>query len=272
MSTWSERLNATVLGSGSRWVVLGHGFGADQGSWRQQEQALLGQGLRVLRFDLAGATPGTQQAFHHDRHASLFGFAEDLLMLLQELDVRQAAYVGHSLGAMVGMLAANGQPGLFDRIVSIGASARYIDDPAGGYVGGLSQGQADVLLGELATNYTAWANGFARSMIGDQASGVAASDFAATLLGLRPDIALTVLRAALLADHRDDVRALRVPLYVIAASDDPAVPADASRWLAEHGHARRLMTVQVHGHLPHLTAPQAVTQALLECLRDAGDA
>lgn len=263
---WVERLAATITGHGERWVVLGHGFGTDQRSWHHQAQALERRGLRVLRYDLAGATARTQPAFDPDRHRSLFGFAEDLAMLLEELGVRDASFVGHSLGGMVGLLAANGLPGVFERLVCIGASARYVDDPASGYVGGLSDQAVRDLLAHMGSNYIAWANGFAASMVGSGGPHLDAPQFTRSLLRMRPDIALIILRAALLGDHRADVDALRTPLYLIHASDDPAVPAAAANWLAEHGRAQRLTVVDARGHLPHMANPQPVTDALLDCL------
>jgi sigma-B regulation protein RsbQ len=270
--TWAESLNATVCGNGSRWMVLGHGFGTDQTSWGAQLPDLLRDGRRILRYDLAGATASTQATFHAERHRNLFGFAEDLLMLARELGVTDAVYIGHSLGAMVGMLAANAQPGLFSRVIAIGASARYVDDPDDAYVGGLGRGEAEAMLAGMSGNYVAWANGFARAAVGEQGAGFGASEFTDCLLALRPDIALGLLRATLLSDHREDVRRLDTPLYVIAADPDPVVPAPAARWLAEQGRARRLLWIDAHGHFPHMTQPERVAEALRECLRDPDDA
>ncbi len=270
--TWAEGLNATVRGSGARWMVLGHGFGADQSSWDAQLPGLLGTGRQVLRYDLAGATPHTQAWFHPERHRNLFGFAEDLVMLAQELGVSRAVYVGHSLGAMVGLLAANAVPGLFSRVVAIGASARYVDDPDEGYVGGLSRAGAEALLAGMGADYVAWANGFARNVVGARGAHFGASEFTDCLLALRPDIALGMLRATLLSDHREDVRRLATPLYVIAAQRDPVVPVSASQWLAEQGRAKRLLWIDAHGHFPHMTTPEPVAEALRECLSDPDDA
>ncbi|MBU6513440.1 MAG: alpha/beta hydrolase, partial [Betaproteobacteria bacterium] len=85
-------------------------------------------------------------------------------------------------------------------------------------------------------------------------------------------IALGMLRATLLSDHREDVRRLRTPLYVIAARQDPVVPQPAARWLAEHGRARRLLWIDAQGHFPHMTEPGRVAEALRACLQDGGDA
>jgi sigma-B regulation protein RsbQ len=270
--TWAEGLNATVHGNGGRWIVLGHGFGADQTSWDAQLPGLLRPGTRVLRYDLAGATAHTQARFHPERHRNLFGFAEDLVMLTQELGVSQAVYVGHSLGGMVGMLAANAVPGLFSRVIAIGASARYVDDPDQGYLGGLSRAGAEGLLAAMGADYVAWANGFARSVVGARGADFGASEFTDCLLALRPDIALGMLRATLLSDHREDVRRLATPLYLIAARSDPVVPVPASQWLAAEGRARRLLWIDAHGHFPHMTAPEPVAAALRECLPDPDDA
>ena len=271
-TTWADRLAATSSGSGARCVVLGHGIGTDQNSWQPQAEALVRAGMRVLRFDFAGATPRTQALFHSARHSSLYGFAEDLTMLMGELDLRDAVYVGHSLGAMAGILAAAASPGLFRAVVAIGASACYVDDPSTDYVGGYSRADVDAVFELLRSNYVAWANGFARSMVGSDGPHLSASEFTRALLGLRPDIAQAMLRATLLCDHRDEMRALRTPLYMIHATRDPAVPESAARWLARHANARRLVLIDAHGHLPHMTTPCPVAQALLQCLEDAFDA
>ncbi len=270
--SWAEGLHATVSGQGSRWVVLGHGFGTDQSSWDAQMPVLLDAGLRVLRYDLAGSTPHTRAVFHAERHRHLFGFAEDLVMLARELGVSDAVYIGHSLGAMLGVLAANAVPGLFSRVVAIGANARYVDDPDEGYVGGLGQGQAEAMLASMSTDYVAWANGFARSVVGTPVPRFGAHEFTDCLLALRPDIALGMLRATLLSDHRQDVRSMITPLYLIAAATDPVVPVPAAQWLAAQPSARRLLWIDAQGHFPHITAAEPVAEALRQCLQDRADA
>lgn len=266
MHALAHLFSAHVTGTGPRTVVLGHGLGTDQTCWAQHVGTLVAAGYRVITFDFAGATPHTEDVFVSGRYHSLNDFAGDLVALLQALDVHNASYVGHSMGGMVGLLAANGSEGLIDSLILIGSSARYADDPDSGYVGGFSQqGIAQTMLA-MEQDFAAWVNGFAPVVVGTPSREFTADDFTRYMLSLRADIARAAIRAAYVSDHRQDVERLTTPLWVLQTEADVAVPLSAARWLAEHGRARELIMIPTRGHLPHLTATDAVNQALLRCL------
>ena len=269
-TSWTHRLNARVRGDGPRTLVFGHGFGTDQRCWDAQLLELQ-DSYRVITLDFPGATPHTLGAFDPTRHGSLFGFAEDLCMLMDELQVSRATYVGHSLGGMIGILASNGSDGVFDSLITLGTSARFVDDPSTDYVGGFSQQDMDSMMAAMRSDYEAWANGFASLMVGDANPYLSGIEFTHNLLSLRVDVARAVLDSALQSDHRGDVRALDTRLFVLNTRDDPAVPLQAAQWLARHGGASQVLELDARGHLPHLTAPRLVGAALHECLRAITD-
>jgi len=261
-----EPFNATQWGKGAKTVVLAHGFGTNQHCWREQRNMLLALGYRVITFDFAGATPTSMSTFNPLRHQTLYGFAEDVIMLLDSLAIRHAIYIGHSMGGMVGVLAQNGNPELFDAMILLGASARYIDSPGEGYIGGFQQHEIDNLLQSMQSNYAVWANGFAPLVVGQATSYLSHLEFTHNLLQLRPDVAHAVLKAAFLSDHLHDVIQLKTPLYVLQTKIDHAVPIAAAQWLAQHGQACQLIEIQAEGHLPHLTTPDLVNSAITQCL------
>lgn len=258
--------DAHTTGSGSRTVVFGHGFGTDQTCWQHQVDAVVAQGFRAVTFDFAGATERSRAAFQPGRHRSLYGFAEDLVALMAALQIRGATYVGHSLGGTVGAIACNGDPGVFDSLVMLGSSARYLDEPATGYVGGFSQQNIDLFLATMQHDFAAWANGFAQFVLGEADRPLFAPDFSRRILTLRPDIAVATLQAAFLSDHRHDIAQLRVPVQVLQTAVDGAVPLEAAQWLATHSRARDFTVIPTEGHLPHITAPDSVSAALLNFL------
>lgn len=262
-STVMERFNARRLGEGPV-VVLGHGFGADQTAWHSQVDALRQQGYACVLFDFAGATEHTLPAYQSGRHNSLYGFAEDLVTLLRGMKVRDALYVGHSLGGMVGLLASNGEPGLFRAMCLLASSACYIDDPETGYVGGFTRGQIAQLQASMLQDYTTWANGFAPMVVADPERPLLALEFTRRLMLLRPDMAVKVLSAAFLSDHRPDVEKVAVPIRVLQTEFDPAVPMAAARWLAAHARAERFEVIPTLGHFPHWTAAAEVNASLLD--------
>ncbi len=264
-----RRFNPRVWDGPGQTVVFGHGVGTDQTAWQQQIEVLCAAGYRVVAFDFAGATPASAAHYSPLHHKTLYGFAEDLLVLLHTLELTGATYVGHSVGGLIGILAAVAEPRRFQALVTLGTSARYLDDPASGYVGGFSREQVEGMLQAAADNYTSWANGFAPHIVGDQNPYLSSTEFSQRLLALRPDIVHATLSALMLSDHRGDVEQLTTPLSVLQTRQDYAVPWSAAQWLADHGQARHLIEIAANGHLPHITAPEEVNQALMHCLAKA---
>src|SRR5690348_13622623 len=111
--------------------------------------------FRVVLFDHAGsrANPG---AYDSQRHSSLDGYGDDVLEILDGLGLDDVIFVGHSVSAMIGVLAAKRAPERFDRLVLVGPSPRYIDDD--GYVGGFEAADIDELLANLESNYLGWSS------------------------------------------------------------------------------------------------------------------
>jgi len=229
------RYNVHVHGSGDQTVVLGHGMGTDQRAWDRQCPALAAAGCRVVTFDFAGTTAGTAQYFNAGRYRSMYGLAEDVLTVMRALDITNAFYVGHSMGGMAGLLAAEAEPERFAALALIASSARYLDDPATGYAGGFAREQMEQLLRSALEDHAQWANGFASLMVSVPSLYLTTDEFSKSLRSLRADVVNCVLGAALRSDHRADVKRLRTPLYVLQAGCDAAVPESAAQWLPATG-------------------------------------
>jgi non-heme chloroperoxidase len=75
-------------------VVLIHGWPLSGASWEKQTAALLGAGYRVITYDRRGFGHSSQPSTGYDYDT----FAADLHKLLTELDLRDLALVGFSMG------------------------------------------------------------------------------------------------------------------------------------------------------------------------------
>ncbi len=133
-------------------MVFAHGFGCDQSMWRFVAPAFEST-HRVVRFDHVGAGGSDLHAYDPQRYASLEGYADDVVEILDALALGPVVFVGHSVSAMIGVLAAARRPELFDRLVLVGPSPRYVDD--GDYRGGFSAAEIDELLATMDDNYLA---------------------------------------------------------------------------------------------------------------------
>lgn len=119
-----EALHVRVVGTGDRILVLAHGFGTDQSAWQRILPYL--NHYRVIMFDLVCAGSVNPDYFDFRRYTTLDAYVDDLLNILDTLGVNRCAYVGHSVSAMIGLLASIRRPDLFTKLILIGASPRLL--------------------------------------------------------------------------------------------------------------------------------------------------
>jgi sigma-B regulation protein RsbQ len=126
--------------------LLAHGFGCDQNLWRLVVDRLKSD-FRLVLFDLVGAGSSDPGAWDAAKYSSLAGHAADVLDIVDELDLREVLFVGHSVSSMIGALAATADPSRFSKLVPLTPSPCYIDDDD--YRGGFSKIDIDELLQSL---------------------------------------------------------------------------------------------------------------------------
>jgi sigma-B regulation protein RsbQ len=260
-----DRLNVRVMGTMGPPLIFAHGFGSDQRAWRHQVAAFKSQ-YQIILFDHVGCGRSDFNAYSPERYGRIHGYAEDVLELCEELDLRDATLVGHSVSGMVSMLAALAEPRRFQRLVFIKASPRYLND--GGYVGGFERSQLDALYATMSANFLAWAGGFAERVVNMPEMPELAREFARTLSAMRPDIALASARVIFESDFRAELPRLKIPTLILQSGADFAVPDEVGLYMAQHIPLARLARIDARGHLPHLSAPMAVTHALSDFLAD----
>lgn len=257
------RNNVTVHGSGGDALLFGHGFGWDQDVWKQVAGAFY-ERFRVVLFDHVGAGKSQHSAYDPNRYATLHAYAEDLLSICAALNLSRVRYVGHSVSGMIGVLAANMKPAMFDRLVLVGASPRYLDD--GAYRGGFSQADIGELLRLMESNFLAFANAFAPVALNTPDRPELARSFEQKLVSGDADIAKRWARAIFLGDYRAELPKLKVPALILQCADDTIVPPE----VAEHLHANMahstLRYLRATGHCPHLSQPAETIAALRDYL------
>lgn len=259
-----DRNHVQLLGQGEQTLIFAHGFGSDQTAWRHQVAAFE-PSYRIVLFDHVGAGKSDMAAYSPHRYSSLYGYAEDLLELCIELKLSNVILIGHSVSGMVSLLAALLDPNRFRQLIFLGASPRYLNDPATGYIGGFEQSDLDSLYGAMSSNYHAWASGFAPIAMGNPDRPELAMEFANTLSAIRPDVAQAVARVIFQSDHRRELLKLKTPTVILQTTDDVAVPAVVGQYMADKIPQAQLIQIKAKGHLPHISAPDVVTQTLAEC-------
>lgn len=262
----SARHNVTITGpstAGGPVLLLAHGFGCDQHMWRLVEPALA-EDTTVVRFDHAGAGGADPSAWSPQRHATLDGYAEDVVALCDELDLRRVVFVGHSVAAMIGVLAADqaARAGAdrFAALVLVTPSPRYIDD--GGYRGGFSREDIDELLESLDSNYLGWSAAMAPAIMGNPERPELGAELTNSFCRTDPAVASAFARATFLSDNRADLAGVRLPTLILQCRDDMIAPPEVGAFVHEHIAGSRLVTLDATGHCPQLSAPAETAAAI----------
>ncbi|GGP22680.1 alpha/beta fold hydrolase [Silvimonas iriomotensis] len=252
-----QRHHVQIVGDGPITLVLAHGFACDQTIWRKVVPEL-SSGYRLILFDHAGH--GMADAFDTERHATLDGYAEDVVAVLEALDLWNVVYVGHSVSGMIGLLASKLAPRRIERMVMLAPSPCYINHPQDNYVGGFERSTIDEMLKAMDHNYQAWAEQLAQIASLEESAGPINTEMRHRLFALDPTLASRFAHAIFLSDLRDQVQAFALPTLIVQCSDDPIAPVNVGQWMERAMHAARLHVMTVRGHLPQLAnAPQVAS-------------
>jgi sigma-B regulation protein RsbQ len=245
-------------------MVFAHGFGCDQRMWRYVAPAFADD-FRLVLFDYVGAGGSDLAAYDAARYGSLRGYAEDVLEVCAALDLRDVVFVGHSVSAMVGVLAAIREPARFSRLVLVAPSPCYRNDPPD-YAGGFERDQLDELLELMDHDRDGFARYLAPVIAGNADRPELAAEFAESFCAADPWILRRFAEATFLSDNRADLPRVRVPALVLQCTDDAIAPARVSEYVHRHLAGSTLHRMRATGHAPHLSHPDETISAIREYL------
>lgn len=255
-----ERNNVTVTGpADGPVVVLAHGFGCDQNLWRLVVPALA-ERFRVVLFDHVGAGRSDLSAWAPQRYATLRGYADDVLEILRALELRDVVFVGHSVAAMMGVIAANEEPERFAKLILLTPSPCYLNDTD--YHGGFSEADITELLDSLEYNYLGWSATMAPVIMGNPERPELGAELTNSFCRTDPTIARAFAHTTFLSDNRADLPKVTVPTLVIECTQDAIAPREVGAFVHARIAASELVTLDATGHCPQLSAPEATAEAI----------
>lgn len=264
-STVQKRNNVKVFGSGTQPMLFAHGFGCDQNMWRLVTPAFADD-YEIVLFDYVGSGKSDLPSYDADRYSTLDGYASDVLDICHELDLNDVIFVGHSVSGMVGVLAANREPDLFERLILVGPSPRYIND-APDYVGGFEQSDIEGLLETMEKNYLGWANFLAPAIMKNPDRPELASELESSFCSTDPVIARRFAEATFFADNRRDLASVQVPSLIMQCSEDIIAPSAVGEYLSRELPLSTLRNLRATGHCPHMSHPEETIAVMREYLR-----
>ncbi|HET9516253.1 MAG TPA: alpha/beta hydrolase [Actinoplanes sp.] len=250
----------TVTGQvDGRPIVFAHGFGCDQNMWRFVAPAFE-PSHRVVLFDHVGSGQSDLAAYDPQRYASLDGYADDVLQIVHDLDLTETVFVGHSVSAMIGVLAAVRAPRRFAKLVLVAPSPRYLDDTD--YIGGFQPADIEEMLDSLDSNYLGWSSAMAPVIVGNPHRPELGAELTNSFCRTDPEIARQFARVTFLSDNRADLALLRTPTLILQCADDVIAPAAVGDYLHRQLPGSRLVAMRATGHCPNLSAPAETIDAI----------
>lgn len=241
-----RRNNVAVSGVPGGWpIVFAHGFGCNQEAWRFVAPDFEVD-YQVVLFDSVGARGSDLDAYDPGKYDSLHGYATDVLEILETLDLHDVVFVGHSVSAMVGVVAANRDPSRFGALVLLGPSPRYTDTD--GYLGG-------------------WSHAIAPVIVGNPDRPALGHELTASFCATEPSIARHFARVTFLSDNRDDLGRVSVPTLVVQSAQDAIAPPTVGAYVHDRIPGSRLALLPCAGHCADLSAPEDVVAAIRSFLK-----
>lgn len=261
--TYDAPLAHLRWGQGERTVVMLHGIGGGREAWGDAISgtgaALAEAGYTAIAPDLPGYGDSLSVA-----PFDMAGLAGAVVALIDKLQLKHCALVGHSMG---GMVAQELMATAAERVQALALSGT---SPSFGKAGGAWQ--AEFLaqrLGPLDAG-----RGMARlapGLVTGMASPTAPHDAiarAAVLMSAVPEATYRrALRAIIGFDRRELLGDLRLPVLCLAGEHDRNAPAAMMQQMAARIAGSEFVCLPGMGHLANMESPALFNAALIDFLR-----
>jgi len=254
-----ETNNVNVFGAGKKAIIFAHGYGCDQNMWRLITPAFQ-EDYRLVLFDHVGAGRSDASAYNRLKYSTLKGYASDVLEICRTLELKDSIFVGHSVSAMIGVLAAIEEPARFEKLVLVGPSPCYIND--GDYVGGFSRADIEGLIESLESNFLGWSSTMAPVIMGNPERPELGQELTNSFCRTDPEIAKHFARVTFFSDNRADLPKVRTRSLILQCSQDVIAPEAVGHYVHRHLAGSELRVMKATGHCPNLSAPEETIAAM----------
>jgi sigma-B regulation protein RsbQ len=263
-----KRNNVTVLGDTGPVLLYAHGFGCSRDMWSSVTPAFAATHRQVI-FDYVGSGQSDRTAFDPERYADLRGYARDVLEVCDALGLTEGvSFVGHSVSCSIGLLASIERPALFERLILLGPSPCFLNDPPG-YMGGFEREDLEGLLSLMDQNYMGWAQYLAPVVAGASGAGAVAGTLGDSFCSTDPAVARVFARATFFADNRADLPQVTRPSLILQHRTDNLAPLAVGDYLHAHLPGSTLRILDVEGHCAHMSNPALVIAAMRDYMASA---
>lgn len=261
----AKRNNVKVIGNGEKPMLFAHGYGCDQNMWRYITPAFQ-NGYKIILFDHIGFGNSDTSTYTKERYASLHGYAADILNVCQELKLQDVIFVGHSVSAIIGVLAAVKEPERFSKLILVSPSPSFIND--GDYQGGFTREAIESLIDSLESDYLGWSNTIAPVIMGNPDRPELGQELAQSFCKSNVEIAKDFAHITFLSDHRKDLPHVKTHTLILQCSEDAIAPLTVGEYTNRHIAGSKLSVLEATGHCPNMSSPEETISAMKSFLHE----
>lgn len=258
------RNNVNISGKGTRTMLFAPGFGCDQNMWRLVAPAFE-ENYRIILFDYVGSGKSDYNAYDPSKYSDLYGYANDLMEICAALDLKEITFVGHSVGSTIGMLASIQKPDLFEHLIMIGPSPRYLNDQPD-YNGGFEREELEGLIDMMEMNYIGWSNYLSKVIMKNPDRPELSKELEESFCSTDPTVARQFAIATFFSDNREDLKKVLVPSLILQCSEDVIAPIEVGNYMHRHLPKNTLRFMEATGHCPHMSHPEETIRLIREYL------
>ena len=231
-------------------LAFGNSLGTTYEMWDRQLPAL--EGFRLLRFDARGH--GRSPVPHGPYSMAALG--GDVVDLLDLLEIERASFCGLSLGGMVGVWLGVHAPERIDRLVLCCTASHHVR-PAEDWeaLAGTVRDQGVVAVADATIDR--W---FSPAF--QEAEPELVGSIKQTLSYTSPEGYASSAQAIAGHDERERLGEIRAPTLVITAPEDPSIPPEEGRLIAERVPNARHEQLPRGQHLCNVEDPESFNRAL----------
>lgn len=262
MSNILIRNNVHVLGEGNNVLLFAPGFGCDQNMWRFVAPDFQ-KAYRIILFDYVGSGRSDYAAYDSTKYSELNGYAEDIIEICATLDIEEVTIIGHSVGSTIGMLVARKRPELVTKLILIGPSPYYVNDPPK-YFGGFEKEDLDGLINMMELNYIGWGNYLSKLVMKNPDRPELAQELEESFCSTDPDIQREFAIATFMSDYRSILSDVDTPSLILQCQEDAIAPIEVGEYMSKQMPNSTLRQMKATGHCPHMSHPKETIELIKE--------
>lgn len=264
-----KRNHVNIIGEGTKVIMFANGFGCDQSSWKFITDAFV-KDYKLVLFDYVGSGKSDISQYDFHKYSTLEGYACDVVDIIEALNLKDIIFIGHSVSSMIGMIAALQIPQVFDKLIFIGPSPKYLNDQD--YFGGFETEQLESLLDFMAKDFISWTEFIAPLAMGNLARPALSEFLQECFEAMDPQIALTFANATFRSDYRNELKNVTVPSLTVQSSEDAMAPISAGEYIKNNMPQNTLHVLNATGHYPQISEPAETIEAIKAYINNKSNA